>query len=98
MRPIHKKDVTRAAELSSRYPIAHGAPVHIGDPAEIGIADLSKVDWGRYNPVGEDEVPVFWACGITPQAVAMAAGIPEMITHSAGHMFVTDLRLSGMAQ
>jgi uncharacterized protein YcsI (UPF0317 family) len=98
MRPIHRKDVVRAVELSSRYPIAHGAPVHIGDPATIGISDITKVDWGRYNLVGPEEIPVFWACGVTPQAIAMATGIPEMITHSAGHMFVTDIRLSTMAQ
>jgi uncharacterized protein YcsI (UPF0317 family) len=94
MRPIPKSHLIQAIELSSRYPIAHGGPVHVGDPHAIGIEDITKVNWGRYNPLADDEVSVFWACGITPQAVAMACGIPEMITHSAGHMFVTDLRLA----
>jgi uncharacterized protein YcsI (UPF0317 family) len=93
MRPIPAPDVVRVVELSSRFPIAHGAPVHIGDPAAIGIADLRQVRWGRYNEPGPGDVPVYWACGVTPQAVAMAARIPEMITHSPGHMFVTDLRI-----
>jgi uncharacterized protein YcsI (UPF0317 family) len=97
MRPIPADDVVRTVELSSRYPIAHGAPVHIGDPGAIGIADLSQVQWGRYNPPGKDDVPVYWACGVTPQAVAMAAGIPEMITHAPGHMFVTDWRIDDQA-
>ncbi|NIA68199.1 putative hydro-lyase [Pelagibius litoralis] len=93
MRPIPAKDVVRTVELSSRYPIAHGAPLHIGDPAEIGIADLAQVKWGKFNPPSPDDVPVYWACGVTPQAVALAAGIPEMITHAPGHMFVTDWRI-----
>ena len=97
MRPIAKHHIVRVVEISSRYPIAHGSPVHIGDPQEIGISDITKVDWGRYNPITDDEISVFWACGVTPQAVAMASKIPEMITHSAGHMFVTDLHLSAMA-
>ena len=98
MRPIPKKLVVRAVEVTSRFPLVHGAPVHIGDPREIGIERPEQVTWGKYNPPAEDEVPVFWACGITPQAVAMAAGIPEMITHSAGHMFVTDLRVAATVQ
>lgn len=91
MRPIPHQDVVRATELSSRFPIAHGGPVHIGDPEQIGIADLSKVDWGGFNPLRAGDVPVYWACGVTPQDVALASGIPEMITHAPGHMFVTDL-------
>ena len=94
MRPIPRKYLVATIETTARYPIAHGAPVHVGEPADIGIADLTKVDWGRFNAVHDDEVPVFWACGVTPQAVAMACGIPEMITHSSGHMFVTDLTLA----
>ena len=96
MRPILKRFLVRAIEATARYPLVHGAPVHVGDPAEIGIKNLECVNWGRHNSIGEDEIPVFWACGITPQSVAMASGIPEMITHSAGHMFVTDQRLSAM--
>ncbi|MBI4182936.1 MAG: putative hydro-lyase [Proteobacteria bacterium] len=93
MRPIKKVHVVRVIEVTSRYPVAHGAPVHVGDPAAIGIADLSRVEWGEYNQPADDEVPVFWACGVTPQAIALASGI-DMITHSSGHMFLTDLRLS----
>jgi uncharacterized protein YcsI (UPF0317 family) len=93
MRPIPQDRVTDAIAISSRYPQAHGAPVHVGNPAEIGIKDLSRVDWGKYNPLSADDVPVYWACGVTPQAIAMEARIPEMITHAAGHMFVTDLKL-----
>jgi len=97
MRPIPASKVTRAVEITSRHPLAHGGPVHIGRPEAIGVPDLSKVEWGKYNPLGVGDVPVFWACGVTPQAIAMACGIPEMITHAAGHMFVTDLRLSSLA-
>jgi uncharacterized protein YcsI (UPF0317 family) len=93
MRPIPEHRVADAIAISSRYPQAHGAPVHVGDPAAIGIEDLSRVDWGKYNPLSKGDVPVYWACGVTPQAIAMQARIPEMITHAAGHMFVTDLKL-----
>jgi len=98
MRPIRRDLVLRTVEVSSKYPVGHGAPIHIGNPSEVGIADLSKPTWGKFHPLREDEVPVFWACGITPQAVAMACGIPEIITHTAGHMFITDLRLNGPAR
>lgn len=98
MRPIPKNLVIKAVEATSRYPLVHGAPVHIGDPKDIGIPEPERVTWGKYNPVAEDEVPVFWACGVTPQSVAMAAGIPEMMTHSAGCMFLTDQRLSATLQ
>lgn len=97
MRPIPASKVAKAVEITARFPLAHGGPVHVGRPEAIGVGDLARVEWGKYNPVGEDEVPVFWACGVTPQAIAMACGIPEMITHAAGHMFVTDLRLSDLA-
>ncbi|CAD6560763.1 putative hydro-lyase [Paraburkholderia sabiae] len=96
MRPIARKDVARAIEITSHYPLAHGGPVHVGDGRDIGINDATKVDWGRYTPPSEDEIEVYWACGVTPQAIAMASGIPEMITHSAGHMFVTDIKLSAI--
>jgi uncharacterized protein YcsI (UPF0317 family) len=93
MRPIPKHRVADTIAISSRFPQAHGAPVHVGDPAGIGIKDLSRVDWGKYNAPSDDDVPVYWACGVTPQAIAMQARIPEMITHAAGHMFVTDIKL-----
>jgi uncharacterized protein YcsI (UPF0317 family) len=91
MRPIPEGLVERAAATTARYPRAHGAPVHVGDPAALGIADLSRPDYGVPLPLYPGEVPVFWACGVTPQAVAQAAGIDLMLTHRPGHMFVTDL-------
>jgi uncharacterized protein YcsI (UPF0317 family) len=97
MRPIPKHRVADAIAISSRYPQAHGAPVHVGEPERIGIKDLSRVDWGKYNPLSGDDVAVYWACGVTPHAIAMQARIPEMITHAAGHMFVTDLKLGAAA-
>ncbi|MFT3817217.1 MAG: putative hydro-lyase [Rubrivivax sp.] len=97
MRPIPASQVAKAVEITARFPLAHGGPVHVGCPEAIGITDLSRVEWGKYNLPSPGEVPVFWACGVTPQAIAMACGIPEMITHAAGHMFVTDLRLSALA-
>ena len=76
--------------MTSRFPSVHGAPVHIGEPAALGIADINQPDYGDPVPIRPGEVPVFWACGVTPQAVAQAAGIPFMITHAPGHMFITD--------
>jgi uncharacterized protein YcsI (UPF0317 family) len=92
MRPIPDALVERAAEVSGRYQRAHGRPVHAGDPAALGIADLAVPDWGDVTEVLPGETPVFWACGVTPQAVAMRARPPLMITHAPGHMFVTDIR------
>jgi uncharacterized protein YcsI (UPF0317 family) len=92
MRPLKPADAIRAVQITSRFPAVHGAPVHLGHPEQIGIADISRPDFGDPVPVGADEIPVFWACGVTPQAVAMAAKPPFMITHSPGCMFVTDLR------
>lgn len=97
MRPIRASDVSKAVTASARYPGAHGAPVHIGDPHALGIADLTKPDYGDAPEVDGDAVPVFWACGVTPQAVALASKPPFMITHSPGHMFVTDMRNSELA-
>lgn len=93
MRPIPERDVPCVTELSSHFPIAHGGPVHIGAPETIGINDLTQVDWGAYNPLRAGETPVYWACGVTPQAVALESGVPEMITHAPGHMFITDLHI-----
>jgi uncharacterized protein YcsI (UPF0317 family) len=97
MRPIPQSRLVDAISITARYPMAHGAPVHVGDPRAIGIEDLSRVGWGKYNELRHDDVPVFWACGVTPQAVAAKARIPEMITHAAGHMFVSDLKLTQLA-
>ncbi|MBA2703671.1 MAG: DUF1445 domain-containing protein [Blastocatellia bacterium] len=92
MRPLAPADAIRAVQISSRFPLAHGAPVHLGDPAALGIRDLAQPDFGEAVTIKPGELPVFWACGVTPQAVAMAAKPPLLITHHPGHMFVTDLR------
>jgi uncharacterized protein YcsI (UPF0317 family) len=90
MRPLRPDDAKRAAEITARYPRVHGAPVHIGDPAEIGIAHIHQPDYGDAVEIRPDEVPVFWACGVTPQA-ALAAARPEFcITHAPGAMLITD--------
>lgn len=90
MRPVKSRDVARAVEISGRYPQVHGAPVHIGHPELIGIADLSRPDFGDAVPLMEDELPLFWACGVTPQYVAELSAIPFCISHSPGKMLVTD--------
>lgn len=90
MRMIPRDQVVRAVQVTSRYPAVHGAPVHIGDPEAIGIEDLQNPGWGN-PPVSEPgDVPVFWACGVTPQAIAMQVRPELMITHAPGCMFVTD--------
>ncbi|MBU8907518.1 putative hydro-lyase [Desertibacillus haloalkaliphilus] len=90
MRPVKNNQVERAKAITSRFPNMHGAPVHVGDPAVIGIEDISSPDYGEFVEVKEDETPVFWACGVTPQAAAVNTKIPRIITHAPGHMFVTD--------
>ncbi|MFG6497069.1 putative hydro-lyase [Fictibacillus sp. UD] len=92
MRPIPEKDVVRAVQVTSRFPSVHGAPVHIGNPEAIGIHDLYQPDFGDPVQIHDGEVPVFWACGVTPQAVAMHVKPEIMITHAPGHMFITDVR------
>jgi len=81
----------KAAAITARFPHAHGAPVHIGDPAQIGIADISKPDFGDVTRFEDGEVPVFWACGVTPQRTVLEAKLPLVITHTPGHMLVTDI-------
>ena len=90
MRPIRASEVAKAVEISARYPMVHGAPVHIGHPHSIGIDDLSNPDFGDPIEIKADEIPVFWACGVTPQWIACQSGIPFCITHAPGKMFVTD--------
>jgi uncharacterized protein YcsI (UPF0317 family) len=91
MRPLKAAAAIRAIQVTSRFPDVHGAPVHLGDPTLIGIADLSRPDYGDAVDVMADEVPVFWACGVTPQA-ALAQARPEFcITHAPGAMLITDL-------
>jgi uncharacterized protein YcsI (UPF0317 family) len=92
MRPMTPAQAATATHVCERFPLAHGAPVHVGDPAILGIGDLNKPDYGDAVPMRPGETPVFWACGVTPQAVALAARLPLLITHKPGHMFVTDLR------
>ena len=91
MRPIPASLIPRAVEVTSRFPLAHGAPVHVADPQAIGISDLDHPVFGDPVSIHEGERPVFWACGVTPQAVAMHAKPELMITHAPGHMFITDL-------
>ena len=91
MRAVDKRDVDRVTEISKRFPMAHGAPVHIGDPAAIGIADLNAPQWGDPAPVEAGQVPMFWACGVTPQSAVMEARLPICITHKPGHMLITDV-------
>lgn len=92
MRPLKPADAIRAVQVTSRFPTVHGAPVHIGLPAMIGIADVNKPDYGDAVEVRGDELPVFWACGVTPQAVIAAAKPEFAITHAPGCMLVTDRR------
>ncbi|MES2508629.1 MAG: putative hydro-lyase [Pseudomonadota bacterium] len=91
MRPFKAADAIRAVQITSRFPDVHGAPVHIGDPALIGIVDLAKPDYGDAVEVLPDEIPVFWACGVTPQAAIMQARPEFCITHAPGAMLITDL-------
>lgn len=97
MRPIPSDYIVRSVQITSRFPSVHGAPVHIGDPAMIGIDDVTKPDFGMPIEISENEVPVFWACGVTPQAVAMHVKPEIMITHSPGYMFITDIREDSLA-
>lgn len=96
MRPMTPGQAEAAGRICSRYPLAHGAPVQVGDPAAIGITDIATPDFGDAVSFRPGEVPVFWACGVTPQAVAMRARPPLLLTHSPGHMFVSDLRDSDL--
>ncbi|MBV9383782.1 MAG: putative hydro-lyase [Streptosporangiaceae bacterium] len=92
MRPVPPSLVPAAVQVTSRYPAVHGSPVHVGGPAALGIADLSRPDYGDPVTAAPDDVPVFWACGVTPQAVLAAARPPFAITHAPGHMLITDAR------
>ena len=92
MRPIRSRDVARVIEICARFPQAHGAPVHVGNPHALGIADLATPDYGDAVDILDDEVPVFWGCGVTAQWVAQRSGVALCITHAPGKMFVTDLK------
>jgi uncharacterized protein YcsI (UPF0317 family) len=91
MRAIPEARVEEAAGISRRFPLAHGAPVYWGDPAAIGITDITTPEWGDTAPVPAGHVPVFWACGVTPQVALEAAKLPICVTHKPGHMLITDI-------
>lgn len=91
MRPLRSKDAIRAIQISSRFPAVHGAPIHIGDPEEIGIKNIMEPDYGDPpRTLYHDEIPVFWACGVTPQSVLQDSRPEFCITHSPGKMLITD--------
>jgi uncharacterized protein YcsI (UPF0317 family) len=91
MRPVPADRVAAAVQVTSRYPAVHGAPVHIGSPETLGISDLAKPDFGDPVEAQDGDVPVFWACGVTPQVALASARPPFAITHAPGHMFITDV-------
>jgi uncharacterized protein YcsI (UPF0317 family) len=97
MRPLTPEQAELASTICSRFPLAHGSPVHVGTPEKIGVRDLGSPDYGDAVEIRPGEVPVFWACGVTPQAVAARARPPLLLTHAPGHMFLTDLRDSDLA-
>lgn len=91
MRPIKSSQIATAVNVTNRLPGVHGAPIQIGNPAEIGIYDLANPDYGDAVTINENEIPVFWACGVTPQAAVMASKPKFAITHSPGHMLITNI-------
>jgi uncharacterized protein YcsI (UPF0317 family) len=97
MRPFKPADAIRAIEITARYPRVHGSPVHMGFPEQIGITNLGEPWAGDATEVKEGEVPLFWACGITPQSVVLDAKPSFCITHAPGHMLVTDLENASLA-
>lgn len=92
MRPMTPEQAQRAYEITAAMPNVHGAPVQIGHPEAIGVADVMKPDYGDPVEIREGEIPVFWPCGVTPQAAVENAKPPIVITHAPGHMFITDIR------
>lgn len=92
MRPVPASQVADAVRITSRYPAVHGAPVHVGNPEELGISDLSRPDFGDPVEIPAGHIPVFWACGVTPQAAVMQSRPPLAIGHAPGHMLITDAR------
>ena len=92
MRPMTPAQAVRACAVTAAMPRVHGKPLHLGDPAAIGIKDISKPDFGDAVTIRPGEIPVFWPCGVTPQAALMAAKPPFAITHAPGHMFITDIK------
>jgi uncharacterized protein YcsI (UPF0317 family) len=92
MRPMTTGQAIRAVQVTTRFHLTHGAPVHLGSPEKIGIKDVNTPDFGDAVTIGPDEIPVFWACGVTSQLAAISTPIHRVITHAPGHMFVSDLR------
>ena len=91
MYPLSSKDTIRSIQISSRFPAVHGAPVHVGNPDEIGIKDIMKPEYGDPpRTIKNNEIPVFWACGVTPQSVLENSKPDFCITHSPGKMLITD--------
>jgi len=82
----------RAVQVTTRFHLTHGAPVHMGAPEKIGIKDLNQPDFGDAVTIQPEEIPVFWACGVTSQLAATSVSLPRVITHAPGHMFVSDLK------
>lgn len=97
MRPMLPRDAIRAVQITTRFHVTHGAPVHMGAPEEIGIEDLTRPDFGDPVRIEPGEIPVFWACGVTSTLAARSAQPPLLITHSPGHMFVSDLKDQDMS-
>jgi len=97
MRPMKPADAIRAIQITGRLPAVHGAPIHLGYPEQIGIRDLGQPDYGHALPLEAGELPVFWACGVTPQAAITAVKLPFAITHAPGYMLVTDLKNAQLA-
>ncbi|NCC43476.1 MAG: putative hydro-lyase [Clostridia bacterium] len=92
MRPMPYEQVIKAVRVTETMPNVHGTPIHIGDPAHIGIKDIQKPDFGDAVTIKEGEAPVFWCCGVTPQSVVMSSKPEIVITHAPGHMFITDVK------
>jgi uncharacterized protein YcsI (UPF0317 family) len=97
MRPIPHHQVVTAVTCTARFPSVHGAPMHVGDPSAIGVRDIGKPEFGDAVTINPGETPVFWACGVTPQAAVMKSRPPFAITHAPGHMFIADKRDSDYA-
>ncbi len=92
MRPMKPEDAIRAVSITASMPRVHGAPIHIGDPAKIGINDIASPDFGDAVTINPGEIPVFWCCGVTPQSAVMSAKPKFAISHAPGHMFITDVK------
>eukprot|EP00971_Amphidinium_carterae_P255986 5082638-Amphidinium_carterae.1 len=97
MRPYSPSEIDRVRSITAAYPAAHGAPIHVGNPEAIGVQNCSTPDYGEAVQIFDGEVPVFWACGVTPQNALRKAKLPLAITHAPGHMFLADIRCEELA-